>query len=267
MKQFMNRVLLLFLLLLGMTTAACSSPVNNEQEAIDEESALSSYTFPETLSISDTVSKLDTLESYEMEMEISTTFNEKTQVIKATYQVTTAPFQSYLFVTGFEGVAGFESVSLTQIDNIVYLNVPTFECTTTTEDKFDMSDVGYGIQEALKLLEEVGESALVSEEKINGIQTVHYIFDESAFNEEFDQFNQARGNVYIAKEGNYVVRFYIEGEVNVPGLALAPIEEDANGVQQLDVVQTSQLSFQQIEINMVSINEPVTITIPEECKN
>jgi hypothetical protein len=266
-KPIMNRLFFLFVLLLGITTVSCSLPLGNDEEAVEEVSSPSSNSFPTTLSIRDTVQRLDTLDSYEMEIEISTTFDLATEVIKATNQVSTNPPQSYLFVTGFEGVAGIDSVSMTQIDNIVYLNVVNFECTTTTDEEYSLDDLGFGTQDAKDLLAEVGESTLVGEETINGIETVHYIFDESAFDEEFSQFNRAQGDVYIAKEGNYVVRFYIEGEASVPVLALAPIEEDADGVQQLDVVQESQVSFRQIEINILSINEPVTITVPEECEN
>jgi hypothetical protein len=89
---------------------------------------------------------------------------------------------------------------------------------------------------------------------------VHYTFDETVIEDETTQFNWAEGDVYIAKEGNYVVRFRMEGEGTVEDFGVALEEE---GIE----APIPQIGLIQIEMNLVNINEPVNITIPEECEN
>ena len=314
MKQFMNRWLLLFVLLLGMSALACNLPFGGEEEptavpttdddddgdsnqdedvedapdeeaetdeVVDEEdeedeadtavteetndaepteeSSLFSDLFPESLTVSESVQQFDTLNSYEMSMLFSTTVNTVTQEVEAIMMVSTDPPQTHMTFSfsGFNDMAGISSMSLTQIDGTNYMNMADFGCVTTSET--ELEDDAFGVMDANDFLTDVGEANLVGEETINGIETLHYVFDESVIGEEMAQFNWAQGDVYVAKEGNYVVRFVMEGEGVVEGFGLS---EDENGA-----TPGPQIGMIHVEMNLTSINEPVTITIPEACEN
>ncbi|MCC6603765.1 MAG: hypothetical protein IT327_11175 [Anaerolineae bacterium] len=232
-------------------------------ETAEEEGGLLSDLFPQSLKVSDTVQEFDTLDSYQMEMTISTSVTETTQVIRATIIVSTDPPQSQMTFAfegaGVEEMAGMDSMSMTQIEGTSYMNVPEFGCismsATEAEDAFAES------LDANEFLEDIGEAELVGEETINGIETLHYTFDETAIQDETTQFNWAQGDVYIAKEGNFVVRFRIEGEGNVSNLGMAMVEGEE------DTTAEEAVGLMVVQMDLTNVNEPVSITIPAECEN
>ena len=239
---------------------AVSEETDETEETAEEGSSLLGNLFPESLSVRDTVSEFDTLDSYEMEMEFSTTISETTQVVQATIVASTDPAQTQMTFsfTGFDELAGISAMSMVQVEGTTYMNMGEFGCVTTSEGEFSQED--FGALDATEFLEDIGEATLVGEETINGIDTLHYTFDESVIEDDTTQFNWAEGDVYIAKDGNYVVRFRMEGEGTVEDLGMALEEE---GVED----ELPQVGLIQVEMNLVSVNEPVNITIPEECEN
>jgi hypothetical protein len=232
-------------------------------ETAEEEGGLLSDLFPQSLKVSDTVQEFDTLDSYQMEMTISTSVTETTQVIRATIIVSTDPPQSQMTFAfegaGVEEMAGMDSMSMTQIEGTSYMNVPEFGCismsATEAEDAFAES------LDANEFLEDIGDAELVGEETINGIETLHYTFDETAIQDETTQFTSAQGDVYIAKEGNYVVRFRIEGEGNVADMGMAIAEEEEGTDTE------PMIGLMVVQMDLTNVNEPVSITIPAECEN
>ena len=238
---------------------ATAVPESPTAEPAAEEGGLLSDLFPQSLKVSDTVQEFDTLDSYQMEMTISTTVTETTQVIRATILVSNDPHQSQMTFAfeGFADMAGMESMSMTQIEDTSYMNMPEFGCISMTaseaEDAFAES------LDANEFLEDIGEAELVGEETINGIETLHYTFDETAIQDETTQFNSAQGDVYIAKDGNYVVRFRIEGEGNVSDLGMALGEEGTETQEAIGLMV--------VQMDLTNVNEPVSITIPAECEN
>jgi hypothetical protein len=233
------------------------------EPAAEEEGGLLSDLFPQSLKVSDTVQEFDTLDSYQMEMTISTSVTETTQVIRATIIVSTDPPQSQMTFAfegaGVEEMAGMDSMSMTQIEGTSYMNVPEFGCismsATEAEDAFAES------LDANEFLEDIGDAELVGEETINGIETLHYTFDETAIQDETTQFTSAQGDVYIAKEGNYVVRFRIEGEGNIADMGMAIAEEEEGTDTE------PMIGLMVVQMDLTNVNEPVSITIPAECEN
>jgi hypothetical protein len=156
-------------------------------------------------------------------------------------------------------MAGMDSMSMTQIEGTSYMNVPEFGCismsATEAEDAFAES------LDANEFLEDIGDAELVGEETINGIETLHYTFDETAIQDETTQFTSAQGDVYIAKEGNYVVRFRIEGEGNIADMGMAIAEEEEGTDTE------PMIGLMVVQMDLTNVNEPVSITIPAECEN
>lgn len=229
MKNLLNRWLLLFVLLLGMSALACNLPFGGEEEPtprpteeaednqVDEssveetavpdepvvteteaepvateepavaptvetaeaEGGLLSNIFPQSLTVRDTVQEFDTLDSYQMEMTIAITVSDTTQTIHATMIISTDPAQSQMSFSfeGMEDMAGMGNMSMTQIEGTSYMIVPEFGCITSAAGETD--DAFSNSLDANEFLEEIGEAQLVGEETINGIETLHYTFDEN----------------------------------------------------------------------------------------
>lgn len=230
----------------------------SEEEANEEEGGLFSSLFPESLSVRDTVQEFDSLNSYEMSLNFSTTTGEVTQAVETTILVSNDPPQSQMTMsfTDYDELIGISTMSITQIEDTNYTYMADFGCVTTSEG--EMLEEDFGIFDANEILGDVGEATLVGEETINGIETVHYSFDETTLENDLSQFNWASGDVYVAQEGNYVVRFHLEGEGEATALG-APAAEDS--------AAETELAFMQIDMELLSVNEPVNITVPEACEN
>ena len=316
MKHFVNRWLLLFVLLLGMSALACNLPFGGEaeptprptrddndddrtendaeeevQEELPEEapeevvnddvaatavappaeevetseadSGLFSDLFAQSVNVRDTVQQFDSLESYQMQLDFSTTVNDATQLVQATILVSVDPPQremtfSFSGLDELDGMDGMETMSMIQIGETSYVDMAGFGCITTSEGDFANDE--FGMLDANEFLGNVGEASLVGEERINGIETLHYTFNESALGNEMTDFSWAQGDVYIAKEGNFLVRFRLEGEGIVDDFEFDladPIDDNAK----------PQIGLIIVEMNLTNINEPVNVTVPEACES
>ena len=285
MKHLLNRWLLLFVMLLGLSALACNLPFGGEAEPTarpttddddsdrptdnDEETApeetntdeadnevvetneevaeeaetavtedseveaiegefseedggLFSGLFEESVTVRDTVQLFDTLDSYQMDFSFGTTVDDDTQQMQITILATTNPPASQMtfnFV-GFAGPVDLTEIKMTQIAETTYTIVPELGCITTSEGDLIGESFGQTI-DANQFLEDIGEAELVGEETINGVETLHYTFDETDIEDDEYQFNWAQGDVYIAKDGDYAVRLRLEGEGIANDLGLA----------------------------------------------
>lgn len=245
-------------------TAEEDPPVTDEEETADsepeEDSSLLDSLFQQSLNVSESVQSFDNLDSYEMMLDFSTTVDNTTQQVQGLILVTTNPPASQMNLTfsGLNAATEISEVAMTQIDGTSYTIVPDFGCLTSEEGDF-LGDSFNGIADANEFLDDVGEAELVGEETINGIETLHYTFDETAVSNEELQFNWAQGNVYIAKEGSYVVRFTLEGEGNADLLGFG---SDTNS----DSDAKPEVGLIQISLDLNNINQPLDIKIPADCE-
>ncbi|GJM42309.1 MAG: hypothetical protein DHS20C20_25910 [Ardenticatenaceae bacterium] len=239
-------------------------PVEEEpvEEVIDEpeDDGLLGGLFAESVNVSETVQEFDVLDSYQMDMQISTTYSETTETVQATILVSTDPPQSQMTFSfaGFDGGTEMESMTMTQIEGTSYIDVPEFGCITTSEED-SMGESFADSIDANQFLDEVGEAQFVGEETINGVETLHYTFDETTLQDEISDYNWVRGDVYIAQEGNYVVRFYMEGEGALSDIAMALDENE--------VMPASTVGQIVVQMDITNINEPLNITLPVGCEN
>ncbi len=93
-------------------------------------------------------------------------------------------------------------------------------------------------------------------ETYNGTEAVHYSFDETAFDLDLlpagMEFEEASGNLYVAVEGGYLL--HLDMTLSGTGLVLSAEAEEPT-LSEGTLEYTSDLT---------SINEPVTIELPEE---
>ncbi|HIP72879.1 MAG TPA: hypothetical protein EYH05_15985 [Anaerolineae bacterium] len=237
--------------------AATEAPAAVEEEtaASDTEPASDTETVPQALEVNSLAGEPD-FAAYLMTMDIAITSPDEsgedvTQTVTAEILRTTDPNATRMNMQfeGMDGADEFGETTFIQTEEASYMMIPGMGCISagegeTAENPFaDLTDTS-------TFLEEVGNADYVGEEIINGVETLHYTFDQAAFMQEDADIEWAEGHVYIAKDGGYMVRFVMDGK-GALGMAIAG--EDQPGTMHL-------------ELNIEPIDEPVTIEIPAECE-
>lgn len=153
-----------------------------------------------------------------------------------------------------EGNADFgagESFSFVQFEDATYFTLPTGECLTVGQG---MDENPYSIfLEDGGFLGELNNSrlAIPPSETVNGVDTWHYVFNESNLNpldENSINVSALSGDIWIAKDGGHVVRMLMEG----------------TGVDDL-ITETAVESDISYELNYFDFNQPVNLSVPENC--
>lgn len=212
------------------------------------------------------LSSLDELTSYryDMVMDITAaddTGEEVTQSVQMILAVSTDPpaTSMSMIAEGQEGLEGMESmgdIEFVQIGDTSYIVMGEMGCMALPADE----DTGMSTDELTAgftpeaLLEDLENVTLVGEETIDGIETLHYTYDEmSMMEEEMTGIENMEGHIYLAKDGGYLVRSIIDVVGNskyMEGMA-------AEGVQS---------GVTHIEMNLKDVNENVEIVIPAACE-
>ena len=147
--------------------------------------------------------------------------------------------------------AAMGEMKIVQIGNSVYMDIPEMGCMEmpATDDMMGdmMSDVFNN-----DMVDELETLVKVGNETINGVETTHYTYDETAFMDADDGMETAEGHIYIAKDGGYMVRMIIDGSGDVGDFGGGDGSSDGT---------------MHIEMNLTSINEPVHIEAPDDCES
>ncbi len=234
-----------------------SSPAATKAPAAAEEEAAASVAeaAPPALEVNSLAGEPN-LAAYRMTMDITLTSPDEsgedvTQRITANILRTADPNATSMNMQfeGMEGVEEFGETTFIQTEEASYMIIPGMGCISAGEG--EMAENPFAdLTDTSAFLEEVGNAEFVGEETINGVKTLHYTFDQTAFMQEDTDVKWAEGHVYIAKDGGYIVRFVMDGEGDL-GMAIAG--EDQPGTIHL-------------ELNIEPIDEPVTVEIPAECE-
>jgi hypothetical protein len=94
-----------------------------------------------------------------------------------------------------------------------------------------------------------GATRVLPDETINGVETYHFTFDESAITDPNNELESVDGHIFVSKEENYLVRLVMDG------------------VGQVDILGTGQpqQGSVHIEVNTSDVNQPIEILPPENC--
>ena len=104
------------------------------------------------------------------------------------------------------------------------------------------------------VLKNAKNSKYVGREKVNGIDTKHYTFDETAFDSADmagSKIDRAQGDVWIAVDGNYVVKM----DVTMFGKELSVPAETG------DVAADGSM---RMVMDVTDVNKSITIQVPQE---
>lgn len=197
--------------------------------------------------------QLAELNSYRMEMEIRriTTDGSQGEVMRAevTY-VTEPPATSMTFyLSGMEGMDDMENIGFVQIGNMVYTTMPGFGCFSGPAEDMGMDENPFAeMTDPSTFLGELNNANRMPNQVINGVEARHYVFDETSLEDSADgEFNVLEGHIYVAEQGNYVVRFVMEAE----GRDFLGSEEEEGQFH--------------IEFNILEVNESIEVVAPAEC--
>jgi hypothetical protein len=206
--------------------------------------------------------QLDELTSYRYDMVIEIVGKladgtESTQTMRMNLAVSADPPATSMVMTA-EGVdmAGTGTMEFTQIGDTSYIVMAEMGCMVLpAEGEGAMSSEELTENFAPEnIMENLGNVTFVGKEEINGIDVLHYTYDESAMNAE-DAVNvqSAEGHIYIAEEGGYMVRSVMDIVGN------SAFVEDMGD-------QAFESAVTHIEMNLTDINEAVVIAPPAACE-
>lgn len=180
--------------------------------------------------------------------------NEISQSINADI-ITTSDPQAMSMTTNLAGLGdavGGENVEMTtvQIEDTSYTVLPGMGCITSPADSGTENPFS-DFANPDNFLSEIENADYVGDTTVNGIDVKQYHFNETNLkNDAINDVDQLEGDVYIAKDGGYLVRLVMQGTGNMA-----------------DVLDTTVNTTGEIvvELNLTEVNEPITVEIPEAC--
>ncbi len=151
-----------------------------------------------------------------------------------------------------EELGGPIVVEMYNVDDVAYMQNPddgswfSFPAEGGMTDFFEAGF--FDPEEIIKLPDNAQRSPLP--EEVNGISTWHYTFDEADVDDENFSLDEAKGEIWVAREGGYPVKLVIEAS----GTSTNPELED-----QLFSSGTINMTYE-----LLDVNADFTIEVPEE---
>lgn len=233
-----------------------TSDSESDDEETSEPAASAAEAQAKTLNVS-AITQPDELNSYRMIMdgETITTDEAGEEIIEAfvidiAFSNDPEAMSLTMSIEGAEEAEEFGEIAMTQVDGVSYMVIPGVGCITTTEaESFGQDDPFAELGDASIFMEDFGDADFIGEEVINGIDTLHYAFDETSLIDETADVEWVEGHVYVAKEGGWLVRLSMEGE----------------GVFD-EIAEEPEFGTMRIQIDITDINQPLEFPIPADCE-
>lgn len=143
-------------------------------------------------------------------------------------------------------------ITMTQIGDTAYMVIPGMGGCITSSGQDLMQDNPFAdMLDPNGFLDNLDNAQYQGEETINDIRTLHYTFDATALTVATTEgVEDAEGNLYIAKDGGYMVRLVM----------------DVRGVKDLLATGSNDTGDMHMEYNLSDVNEPVELAPPPECE-
>ena len=212
-------------------TAEAAQPGAEEQSGGGEKG--------EELSLSSVTTGLQDLKSYRshLEMTFEDASSGEQQVIEMEMEVVNDPPAQHIRFTN-SGMGG--TMEIFRIGDQQYF-ISEGQCISmAADDEEEMGDF-INPDDVMGGLE--GLTRVMPDETVNGVRCQHYTFDESSLMEE--GVTSAKGDVWIAEDGGYVVKYTMQAEGKDP--------------------ETQQEGHIEWDYQVLEVNTPITIEPPENC--
>ncbi len=164
--------------------------------------------------------------------------------------ITEPPASSITVTTvGLEELEELESIAIAQIDGTSYMAFPSLGCIIETADNNLIDAFGADFLDTNEFTGDLDKARFVGEATVNEIEVLHYEVDSSLLDAD-DDLDEIAGDIYLAKEGGYLVQMVIDGT--------GPVDILGNGE---DSYGTMHMAY-----DLTDINKPLEITRPEGCE-
>lgn len=150
-----------------------------------------------------------------------------------------------------EEAGGMDSLSIAEVGDQVYMVLPGMGCVAGSGDEMGAStDQFSDIFDTEDLLGEIEGAEFVGEETVNDVDVDHYRFDETQVQDPESNMREVDGDVYIARDGNYVVRMVVNG--------VGTMDLFGEGAEEEGTIH--------VEYNVTDVGAEFEIEIPEGCE-
>ena len=232
--------------------APTATPLSTDTpEPIAEEAVIAA---PE-LDLTNLQGGLNNFSSYRLNINMSISSTDaQNKETNAHIQISTAnitePPATSITITaeGMEEFEQFGSLAMTQIDGVSYISLPELGCITNTEQGSLLDAFGEEFLNTSEITGDLDKARFVDEEVISDIEVLHYEVDTSLLDEE-DDLDEIEGDIYVAKDGGYLVQMTLDGTGPVDFLGQG---EDSYGTVHM-------------EYNLTDINESFAVSLPKGC--
>jgi hypothetical protein len=209
------------------------------------------------------IAKLEELTSYRYDMVIEVAGKnadgtESTQTMLMNLAVSTDPPATSMTMTaeGTADMADVGTIEFTQIGDSSYIVMADMGCMVLPAE----GEGAISSEELTEnfspddIMENLDNVTFVGKEKINGIDVLHYTYDETAMKaEDAVGIESAEGHIYVAEDGGYMVRSIMD----IVGSSAFAADMGTEAFQSATT---------HIEMNLTDVNEDVVITPPAACE-
>ncbi|MCO5184574.1 MAG: hypothetical protein M9928_05730 [Anaerolineae bacterium] len=263
MLELKRRALIVigFAVLLVFTVACDETPVAVPPEMEEAVTDLVASVPDDALSIIQSLDSAFTSYTWESTMTLEAEDNAvPAQNMRLTWSSNAEePAQQVVFA--FEGGESAESpatssITLTALSNEVYVAPEGEPCTVIpAEIGLDVAETLHDVFDPTRLVIDPGQlRRRIPNVEISGIEVAQFTFDESALGDlEAAGLEQATGNIFVAVDGQYIVRMELNGagEINFDVFGAAP------------QIQNGQF---RIDYNVVGTDDGTVIEAPAGCE-
>ena len=214
---------------------------------------------PESLDLATLASGLQDVNSYRVTIEIRaedaagsgtetvTMFMENATVVDPPAS------QTDISIDGVEDPLGLNTLQFIAVDGMVYTTLPGIGCISGGFDSFGDEAIANPFADIFSSSGIIGDvrgaRRVLPDENINGVESYHFVFDETAIQDPDNSLEEVEGHIYIAKEEGYVVRLVMDGTGRVD---FAGLGQESGGTIHL-------------EMNTRDVNQPLDIQPPADC--
>ena len=143
------------------------------------------------------------------------------------------------------------SFQFIQVGETTYTMIPGLGCVSGSLAEFGADANPFAdLVDSDDLIGDVrGARRVLPDEVINGVDSYHFVFDETAILGSVNELEELDGHLYVAKDGGYLVRMVFDGT--------GTFDMFSSGLDEGGRIH--------IEINVSDVNQPVEIRPPEDC--
>jgi hypothetical protein len=226
------------------------APAAAEEQPAAEEAATGDGETVETLNLESISGTLADLSSYRTLITVEAHEGATVSVAEG-FSSNPAAQSVEVDVSGTSGMAGTLSTKVVTVDNVTYSVVNNL-CTAVPSDLagMEIENPFVALAGADSFVGSIaGARRVMPNQVVNGVEARHYVFDRVTVHNAHFQFSTVAGDLFVAEEGDYVVRYIVEAQGRSDWFGGAGGQEGSA----------------QVTYDVIDVNKPLDITAPAAC--